>query len=117
MYEKSLCVFLSRDRNRGTVVPTRLPRSRNRLLLNGWRNHLDKGGANLQLKKRNKQTRCGGHTWGEIWRSVGGKEEFAKWMEEKLGWWIHDLYRFASVIKTNTSIFNLVFIPHEEARL
>jgi hypothetical protein len=37
-------------------------------------------------KKQAGKPDMGGHTPSDIWRSVGGGKEFAKWMEEKLGW-------------------------------
>jgi ankyrin repeat protein len=60
----------------------------NRSVIEWMAESSDQGGANLSAEERKQAGRpdMGGHTPSDIWRSVGGGNEFAKWMEEKLGW-------------------------------
>jgi hypothetical protein len=81
-------VSFSERQKQGHSCAHKAAQKLNRSVIEWMAESSDQGGANLSTEEKKQAGRpdVGGHTPSEIWRSVGGGDEFAKWMEEKLGW-------------------------------
>lgn len=81
-------VSFSERQKQGHSCAHKAAQKLNRSVIEWMAESSDKGGANLSVEDKEQAGRpdMGGHTPSDIWRSVGGGKEFAKWMEEKLGW-------------------------------
>jgi ankyrin repeat protein len=81
-------VSFSERQKQGHSCAHKAAQKLNRSVIEWMAESSDQGGANLSAEEKEQAGRpdMGGHTPSEIWRSVGGGKEFAKWMEEKLGW-------------------------------
>jgi hypothetical protein len=81
-------VSFSERQKQGHSCAHKAAQKLNRSVIEWMAESSDQGGANLSAEEKVQAGKpdMGGHTPSDIWRSVGGGEEFAKWMEEKLGW-------------------------------
>jgi hypothetical protein len=81
-------VSFSERQKQGHSCAHKAAQKLNRSVIEWMAESSDQGGANLSAEEKEQAGKpdVGGHTPSNIWRSVGGAEEFAKWMEEQLGW-------------------------------